>query len=511
MRFYLTTPIYYVNDTPHLGHAYCTVVADTLARYHRLFGEEVLFLTGTDEHGQKVQNAVKKRGDGIDPQTYCDELAENFRAIWKELNISYDIFFRTTADFHKEAVQKALQELYDRGEIYAQDYEGWYSVSEETFYTEKDLVNGKSPQGNEVARISERNYFFKMSKYQEQLIRHIEENPRFIEPDFRKNEVLGFLKKPLHDLCISRPKSRLSWGIELPFDKDYVTYVWFDALLNYCTAVGYQQPGREAEFKKWWKDNPPLHLLGKDILTTHSVYWPTMLMALGVPLPRTVFAHGWLLTAEGEKMSKSKGSVVKPLDVKNVVGVDPLRYFLVRELHLGNDTAFSPEIVVNRVNGDLANNFGNLFSRVVTLVEKNFDSKIPEVKNRSAKSKDLLEQLEGLAPKVRTYIEEMTPSRALEAVMLILTEANKYLGEQAPWKQVKEDKDAAADTLNTSLEVLRVAGILLTPVMPEKMNSLLTRIGWAHEPAFTDALKPVLLAAGTPVEKGDALFPRVEW
>lgn len=509
MRYYITTPIYYVNDMPHLGHAYCTVIADTLARYHRLWGDEVLFLTGTDEHGQKVQDAAKKRG--IEPQAHCDELAENFKSIWNELNISHDIFFRTTAEFHKASVQKALQELFDRGEIYPQSYEGWYSVSEETFFTEKDLVNGKSPQGSEVTRISERNYFFKMSAYQERLIKYIEEHPGFIEPDFRKNEVLGFLKKPLHDLCISRPKNRLSWGVELPFDPDFVTYVWFDALLNYATAVGYGQNERAKEYQKWWVENPPTHLIGKDILTTHTVYWPTMLMALGVPLPSKVFAHGWLLTPSGEKMSKSKGPVVKPLDVKNIVGVDPLRYFLVRELQLGNDTSFSYDIVVNRVNGDLANNLGNLFSRVVALVEKNFDAKVPEVKVRSERSKELLEQLKKLPILVRGHVENMAPSRALESIQDVLSNANKYLGDRAPWKQVKEDLDGAADTLNTALEVLRVAGILLTPVMPTIMANLLSRIGFHGEAKFSDASESIGLKPGASVSKGDPLFPRVEW
>ncbi|RYZ95307.1 MAG: methionine--tRNA ligase, partial [Proteobacteria bacterium] len=341
-RFYITTPIYYVNDVPHIGHAYTTVVADVLARYHRLFGHDVKFLTGVDEHGQKVQTATVK--NGVEPQAYVDSMAENFKAIWKELSIQYDVFFRTTDDFHKKGVQACLQQLFDAGEIYAEDYEGHYSVSEEIFYTEKDLVNGKTPFGNEVTVLKEKNYFFRMSKYQAALIKHIEETPGFIKPEFRKNEVLGFLRKPLHDLCISRPKARLSWGIELPFDKEYVTYVWFDALLNYATGVGYQQPARAEEFQKWWQETRPVHLLGKDILTTHAVYWPTMLMALGIPLPKTIFAHGWWLI-DGEKMSKSKGTVVKPLDMKDAVGVDPLRYFLTRDIALGNDASFTPELV----------------------------------------------------------------------------------------------------------------------------------------------------------------------
>lgn len=509
MRFYLTTPIYYVNDAPHLGHAYTTIVGDVLCRYHRLFGHETKMLTGVDEHGQKVQQAAEKRG--MDPQAHCDDMVKQWKAIFSELNISYDIFFRTTDDFHKKAVQKCLQELFDKGEIYAQDYEGWYSVSDEIFYTEKDLVNGKAPTGAEVSLIKEKNYFFKMSKYQQALIDYIEKTPDFIQPPAKKNEVLGFLRKPLHDLCISRPKSRLSWGIELPFDKDYVCYVWFDALLNYATGVGYQQPERQADFQKWWQEARAHHIIGKDILTTHTVYWPTMLMALGIALPKQVFAHGWWLSAQGEKMSKSKGNFVRPLDVKNIVGVDAFRYFLTRDIIFGNDAAFSPELVVTRVNAELANNLGNLLSRVSNLVEKNFNAQIPEVASRSPASQALLERARGSAAKVRKAIEEFAPQAAVDEIVQMLNDANKYIGDQAPWKQVKTDLPAAADTLYTGLECLRIAGILLYPVMPEKTRQLLNQIGWKEEVRYSDAEKTGLLKAGTPLTKGEMLFPRVEW
>jgi methionyl-tRNA synthetase len=507
--FYLTTPIYYVNDTPHIGHAYTTVVADVLSRYHRLFGHEVKFLTGVDEHGQKVQNATVKHG--LEPQAYVDSMAENFKGIWKELNIQYDIFFRTTDAFHKKAVQDCLQQLFDKGEIYAEDYEGLYSVSEEIFYTEKDLVNGKTPQGNEVVPLKERSYFFRMSKYQERLIQHIQENPEFIQPEARRNEVLGFLRQPLHDLCISRPKARLSWGIELPFDKDFVCYVWFDALLNYATGVGYQQPDRKAEFDKWWQDTRPVHLLGKDITTTHAVYWPTMLMALGIALPKTIFAHGWWLTESGDKMSKSKGSVVKPLDMKEVVGVDPLRYFLTRDIALGNDAAFSPDLVVTRVNSELANNLGNLLSRATNLVDKNFAGQAPEWKASAAETTALLAKLGTLAGEVKSAIERMEPQTAVQLLVDTLNDTNKYIGDRAPWKQVKADLNAAAETLGACLEVLRVVAILLSPVMPEKCAAILSTIGWERSPAFADAQNAVALPAGSPVKKAEPLFPRVEW
>jgi methionyl-tRNA synthetase len=507
--FYLTTPIYYVNDTPHIGHAYTTVVADVLCRYHRLFGHEVKFLTGVDEHGQKVQNATVKHG--LEPQAYVDSMAENFKAIWKELNIQYDVFFRTTDAFHKKGVQDCLQQLFDKGEIYCQEYEGLYSVSEEIFYTEKDLVNGKTPQGNEVVPLKEKNYFFKMGKYQERLVKYIQDNPDFIQPEFRKNEVLGFLRQPLHDLCISRPKARLSWGIELPFDKDFVCYVWFDALLNYATGVGYQQPERKAEFDKWWQGTRAVHLLGKDILTTHAVYWPTMLMALGIELPKTIFAHGWWLTESGEKMSKSKGSVVKPLDMKEVVGVDPLRYFLTRDIALGNDAAFSPEIVVTRVNSELANNLGNLLSRTTNLVDKNFAGQAPEWKANAAETAALITKLGTLAEGVKNAIEQMEPQTAVQLIVDLLNDTNKYIGDRAPWKQVKEDMTGAAETLGACLEVLRVVGILLSPVMPEKCAAILSTIGWGKSPAFSDAKNVLALSVGTPVKKAEPLFPRVEW
>jgi methionyl-tRNA synthetase len=511
MRFYLTTPIFYVNDAPHLGHAYTATVVDVICRYHRLFGHETKMLTGVDEHGQKVQAAAEKRG--LSPQAHCDDMVVQWKNIFQELDIKCDVFFRTTDDFHKKAVQKCLSQLWEKGEIYAQDYEGWYAVSDEIFYTEKDLVNGKAPTGAEVTLIKEKNYFFKMSKYQAALIEHIEKNPEFIQPVAKKNEVLGFLRKPLHDLCISRPKTRLAWGIEMPFDKEYVTYVWFDALLNYATAVGYQQDGRETEFANWWQaaDGGARHVIGKDILTTHTVYWPTMLMALGIALPKTIFGHGWWLSAGGEKMSKSKGNVVKPLDMKDLVGVDAFRYFLTRDIIFGNDAAFTPELVVNRVNSELANNFGNLYSRVSNLIEKNFAAKVPEVAHSSPESQAVLQAAGAVADKVKQAILNLQPQDAIEEIINLLNVTNKYIGDQAPWKQVKTDLPAAADTLYTGLEVLRITGILLSPVMPTKTKQLLTQIGWTKEPSFADASQVGLLKAGTALGKVEMLFPRIEW
>lgn len=505
-RFYITTPIYYVNDKPHLGTFYCTLMADVLNRYHRLFGEETFFLTGTDEHGQKVQQAAEKRG--ITPQAHSDEMVLNFQNAWKALNIEYSLFFRTTGQTHKEVVQTCLQKLWEKGDIYEDSYEGWYSVSEEIFLTEKELVNGKSPAGNEVVKIQEKNYFFRMSKYQQALIDYIQKNPNFIQPEFRKNEVLGFLRQPLGDLCISRPKTRLSWGIEIPFDRDYVTYVWFDALLNYATAVGLEQRGREAEFNKWWKETGPVHLIGKDILTTHSVYWTTMLMALGLPLPRQIFAHGWILNKDKEKMSKSKGDVVNPVDFANIFGLDELRYFLIREVHLGNDAPFSTELVETKVNAELANNLGNLLSRTTNLVEKFFGGKKPDLLKDDAAADSLRQHSQELPAKVKTEIEAMRPSFALEHIVHLLTEANRYLEEKAPWKSAKTNLEEAGHVLAVTLEVLRVTGNLLLPVMPQKAAELLSRIGAKPEPWSELSKWPALPNAVT-VRKGDPLFPRM--
>ncbi len=526
--FYITTPIYYVNDKPHLGTAYATVNTDTLARYHRLFGHEVKFLTGTDEHGQKVQQTAEKLGRT--PQAHCDELSAVFKRAWQSLNVGFDIFFRTTDDFHKKAVQRVLQDLHDKGEIYLNEYEGWYCVSEEIFYTEKELVNGKTPTGKDVVKVNEKNYFFRMSKYQQALIDHIEKNPKFIQPENRRNETLGFLRQPLADLCISRPKSRLTWGIEIPFDKDYVTYVWFDALLNYATAVGVAQDGGDSEFNKWW---PHVHhMIGKDILITHTVYWTTMLLAMKTPLPKAIFATGWLLNRDNEKMSKSRGSVMDPTEMIKMVGVEPLRYFLVREFRLGQDGPASHELIVSRVNTDLANNIGNLLSRTTNLIDKFFAGRAPESRLDDNSTKALIALATQTPEKVFSAVKEFSPSEALEAVMHLLTETNRYLEEKAPWKIAKTDVAAAGDSLYVALEVLRISAGLLWPVMPQKMTSLLATIGAVEESAVTASLTadansasgintqpPVqwltlsqwgVIKPGTPVKKAEPLFPRID-
>ncbi|RMD78658.1 MAG: methionine--tRNA ligase, partial [Lentisphaerae bacterium] len=396
--FYITTPIYYVNDKPHIGHAYTTILADVLARYYRLLGVRTWFLTGTDEHGQKVEQAARK--NGITPIEQCDRTVVRFLELWKKLDITYDDFIRTTEPRHIRVVQQLLQELYDKGEIYRGEYTGRYCVPCERFFTDKDLHEGKCPEcGRDVETISEPAYYFRMSAYQDWLVSYIESHPEFIQPDFRRNETLGFLRQPLGDLCISRPKSRLAWGIELPFDTDFVCYVWFDALVNYISAVGCRSD--EERFRQWWPAT--YHLIGKDILTTHTVYWPCMLKAMGIEMPRTVFAHGWWLIREG-KMSKSKGNVINPMDMCERYGVDAFRYFLMAEMTLGQDCNFSEQAFVERYNQDLAGNVGNMLNRVVRMLQKHCGGLIPAVPG-SPKDEDDCELLKAV-DEAATLMEE---------------------------------------------------------------------------------------------------------
>ncbi|RMD59295.1 MAG: methionine--tRNA ligase, partial [Nitrospirae bacterium] len=386
-KFYVTTPIYYVNDIPHIGHAYTTVACDVLARFHRLTGEKVFFLTGTDEHGQKVDRAAKARN--ITPKEHADELVENFKKLWKRLYITNDAFIRTTDKEHIAVVQEMLQRLKDSGNIVKEEYKGWYCTHEEMFLTQSELVEGRCPHCNrDVEYIVEENYFFLMSRYQERLIDYIDEHPDYIMPQTRRNEVLGFLKnQKLGDLCISRPKKRLSWGVELPFDRDYVTYVWIDALMNYISATRYLSPSKDIQ---WWPADH--HVIGKDILITHAVYWSTILFALDLPLPKNIFAHGWW-TVDGKKMSKSLGNVVNPNEIIDEFGSDAFRYFLLREVPFGNDGNFSKDGLINRINSDLANDLGNLVNRTLSMLNKYFGGEVPEAKDVDREIKELSEGL----------------------------------------------------------------------------------------------------------------------
>ncbi len=492
--FYVTTPIYYVNDNPHIGHAYTTILADVLARYHRGEGDEVFFLTGLDEHGQKVQQAAQKRG--VPEQQHCDELAPRFSDLWKKLEIQNDDFIRTTQPRHIKAVQAALQKVHDAGDVYSDEYEGWYSVAEERFITETEKESG---QFRDVKRLKERNYFFRMSKYQQRLIDHINAHPEFIQPEHRKNEILGFLRQPLGDLCISRPKSRMGWGIEIPFDKDYVTYVWFDALINYITAAGYLDD--EKKFKKWWPAS--VHLIGKDILTTHAVYWPTMLFSLGLPLPKTIFAHGWWLIGE-TKMSKSLGNVIDPLSLVDQYGVDPVRYYLMREMALGQDANFTMESFIKRYNSDLANDFGNLLNRVSGLIGKYFDGCVPAQGKAGAAEEEIRETADALADRTQNLINVLRVHEAIEETMQLVRQVNKYMEARAPWKAAKTDP-AAGTILYTATEALRISAILLLPVMPAKAQTVLEILGAVGTAPVWGGLK-----AGTKLKSHEALFPRLE-
>jgi methionyl-tRNA synthetase len=501
-RFYVTTPIYYVNDRPHIGHAYSTILADALARYHRMLGAETYFLTGTDEHGQKVQDAAERRG--VTPQQHCDELHGAFKDLWPELQISNDDFIRTTEPRHERVVQAWLTRLYEAGDIAATDYEGWYSTAAERFWTEKDLIDGRCPDtGQPVQKIREKNYFFRMSKYAPQLREHLRAHPGFVQPAQRQNEVLGFLDKGVEDLCISRPKARMSWGIPLPFDDGYVTYVWFDALINYVSAIGWL--GDRAKFETWWPHCH--HVIGKDILTTHAVYWGTMLLAMGIPLPRALIAHGWWLAGDATKMSKSVGNVVSPLDLSRVYGTDVLRYVLLREMVVGLDAQFSEAMLVRRVNSDLANDLGNLAKRVAGLVQRHFEGKVPDPGTPGPEEHALAAQCAALCEAYPGWIAELKIHTAIEETLQLVRRLNKYVTDTEPFKVVKTDPATAGRTLYTVLEGLRQVSWLLTPVMPAKCRELLLGIG-AGEAGLLRDLSWGGLRPGARVSLEGGLFPR---
>jgi len=518
--FYITTPIYYVNDVPHIGHAYTTIAADVLARYHRQMGHDVFFLTGLDEHGQKVQQAAEKAG--IDPQAHCNKLAPRFQELWKRLNISNNAFIRTTDPKHKAYVQKTLQALYDKELIHRADYTGWYCTFDERFWTEKDVVGGLCPDCKRpVERLSESNYFFRMSQYQRRLITYIQEHPDYIRPHTRMNEVLGFLQKPLEDLSISRPKSRLSWGIELPFDADYVTYVWFDALVNYVSALDYLTP--EPSFKKYWAshstesaaEHTVIHLVGKDILTTHAVYWSTMLMALEQALPTTLFAHGWW-TVEGEKMSKSRGNVVDPNAIVDEFGVDPFRYFLLREVPFGQDGDFSREAMIGRINSELANDLGNLLNRSLTMIERFVQGMVPAHAHAAdtEMERHLRKTTEHLFASVERHLISLEFNRALEAIWELVQLGNQYIDKSAPWTLAKkaEDKARLQTVLYHGAEAMRILSLTLYPFMPQAAQEIVKQLGLTVDLSNPDPdeLNWGFLQPGTKIAKGNPLFPRIE-
>jgi len=508
-RYYVTTPIYYVNDRPHIGHAYTTILADVLAQYHRLKGEPTYFLTGTDEHGLKVQQAAEKAN--VTPQEHADRMVVRFQELWKKLEISHNDFIRTTEPRHVEIVQQILQQLYDQDEIYRAEYDGWYDVGSETFITEREAAErGGAGADRRIIRVKESNYFFKMSHYRDWLIQYIEEHPQFIQPDFRRNETLGFLRQPLQDLCISRPKKRLSWGIELPFDKDFVTYVWFDALVNYISAIGYLKDTRK--FKRWWPAS--CHLIGKDILTTHTVYWPTMLKAMGLPLPETIFAHGWWLYG-GAKMAKSEGNVVNPMDMIDRYGVDPTRYFLIAEMSLGQDASFTEEAFIRRYNSDLANDLGNLLSRVLNMIQRYCGGKLPEPAPDAVAEgpeKRVWDAVQQAARDMLDGVEQMRLDQGVARVVGAVRAINRYLEGEKPWHLAKQEELQPLYTvLYTASEALRVAAAVLHPIMPERMTVLRKALGMrGAKPKFAQVRQWGVLKPGAAVRDPGPLFPRID-
>lgn len=506
-KFYITTAIDYANGSPHLGHAYEKVLTDIVARFRRMMGDEVKFLTGLDEHGQKVQMSAQKLE--VPPLEVCDRLASEFQGLCRALRISNDDYIRTTEERHKAVVQDILQKLYDKGEIYKADYNGYYSVRQEQFVTEKEKVDGTWPEiFGEVTEVTESNYFFKLARYQDWLIDTIRANDQMIYPRFRSADVLQFLKEPLNDLCISRPKERLEWGIELPFDPDFVTYVWFDALTNYITAAGY---GTDAFEQHWPAD---YHVIGKDILVPpHAVYWPIMLKALELPLPKHFLVHGWWLSS-GSKMSKSSGEVINPLDLIDQFGADAFRYFVTREMNVGQDSEFSLDLFMSRYNSDLANDLGNLVSRLLNMGGRYTEGRVPPAEIEEAPEKQLKELWLKTSAELVPLFEDFQFHKALDRIFTFVSGINRYAETRAPWKLAKSETPADQAALRTSLatmaEALRLAVALLTPVMPEISDKIRGLVGAENFELLEGQLEWGNRLEGKALGEKTILFPRPE-
>ena len=507
-KFYITTPIYYPSDKLHIGHSYCTVATDTMARYKRLRGYDVMFLTGTDEHGQKLERIAK--GQGVTPKEYIDKVVVGIKELWKTLNISYDKFIRTTDDYHVKTVQKIFKQLYDQGDIYKSTYEGWYCTPCESFFTEHQLVDGKCPDcGREVEKVKEESYFFRLSKYQDRIIKYMEENTEFLQPNTRQNEMINnFLKPGLEDLAVSR--TSFKWGIPVEFDPGHIVYVWVDALSNYISALGYGSDD-DSLFQKYWPAD--VHVVGKEIVRFHSIIWPAMLMALNLPLPKQIFGHGWLVI-NGGKMSKSVGNVVDPNVLVEKYGVDAIRYFLLREIAFGQDGNFNNEALIQRINSDLANDLGNLVSRTVGMIEKYFNGTLPETQTATQFDNDLIQTAKNIVPKVETNMDKMMFSDALIELWNLIRRTNKYIDETQPWILIKDESKHSelANVLYNVTESIRIISILLQPFMPNTPELIWQQIGLesGELTAWDSAKEWGKLSKTLSVKKGNVIFPRID-